>query len=53
LNALKSGIHARSHIIRGEDRAELEALTAAFLLQFLDGQNGNVLDSVYQDRSGF
>jgi hypothetical protein len=34
LNALKSGIHADSHIIRGEDPAELEALTAAFLLQF-------------------
>ena len=34
LNALKSGIHANSHIIRGEDPAELEALTAAFLLQF-------------------
>src|SRR5260370_4431731 len=34
LNALKSGIHADSHIIRGEDPAELEALTAAFLLEF-------------------
>jgi hypothetical protein len=34
LNALKSGIHAASHIIRGEDPAALEALTAAFLLQF-------------------
>src|SRR5713226_8953725 len=34
LNALKSGIHARSHIIPGEDPAELEALTAAFLLEF-------------------
>jgi len=34
LNALKSGIHAASHIIRGEDPAELESLTAAFLLQF-------------------
>ena len=32
LNALKSGIHAESHIIRGEDPAALEALTAAFLL---------------------
>jgi hypothetical protein len=32
LNALKSGIHAESHIIRGEDPDELEALTAAFLL---------------------
>jgi hypothetical protein len=31
LNALKSGIHASSHIISGEDPAELEALTAAFL----------------------
>jgi hypothetical protein len=34
LNALKSGIHAESHIIPGENRAELEALTAAFLLEF-------------------
>jgi hypothetical protein len=34
LNALKSGIHAASHIIQGEDPAALEALTAAFLLQF-------------------
>jgi hypothetical protein len=34
LNALKTGIHARSHIIPGEDPAALEALTAAFLLQF-------------------
>src|SRR5450755_1698093 len=34
LNALKSGIDAASHIIRGEDPAELESLTAAFLLQF-------------------
>jgi hypothetical protein len=32
LNALKSGIHANSHIIPGEDPAALEALTAAFLL---------------------
>ena len=32
LNALKSGIHAASHIIRGEDPAELEDLTARFLL---------------------
>ncbi|HXB66914.1 MAG TPA: hypothetical protein VNY05_01620 [Candidatus Acidoferrales bacterium] len=32
LNALKSGIHAGSHIIPGEDRTELEDLTAAFLL---------------------
>ena len=32
LNTPKSGIHAVSAIIRGEDRAELEALTAAFLL---------------------
>jgi hypothetical protein len=32
LNALKSGIHAESHIIRGEDPDALEALTAAFLL---------------------
>jgi hypothetical protein len=32
LNALKSGIHAETHIIRGEDPAELEDLTAAFLL---------------------
>src|SRR5438445_6441500 len=30
LNALKSGIDAWSHIIPGEDPAELEALTAAF-----------------------
>src|SRR5713101_4201522 len=35
LNALKSGIDAFSHIIPGEDPAELEALTAAFLLHFL------------------
>ena len=32
LNALKSGIHAESHIIRGEDPEALDALTAAFLL---------------------
>src|SRR5258707_14240936 len=34
LNALKSGIDAWSHIIPGEDPAELEALTAAFVLHF-------------------
>src|ERR1700726_2133338 len=34
LNALKSGIHARSQIIPGEDPAELEALTQEFLLHF-------------------
>src|SRR5471032_2564620 len=34
LNALKSGIHANSHISHGEDPAALDALTAAFLLQF-------------------
>src|SRR5450432_1803361 len=34
LNALKSGIHAASHIIRGEDPAALEALTAAFHIEF-------------------
>jgi len=34
LNALKSGIDAWSHIIPGEDPAELEALTARFLLHF-------------------
>jgi len=34
LNVLKSGIHANSHIIHGEDPAALDALTAAFLLQF-------------------
>src|SRR5437899_11352502 len=34
LNALKSGIDAWSHIITGEDPAELEALTAAFVLHF-------------------
>jgi hypothetical protein len=34
LNALKSGIDAWSHIIPGEDPAELEALTAAFLLHY-------------------
>jgi hypothetical protein len=34
LNALKSGIDAWSHIIPGEDPDELEALTAAFLLQY-------------------
>jgi hypothetical protein len=34
LNALKSGIDAWSHIIPGEDPAELEALTAQFLLHF-------------------
>ena len=32
LNALTSAIHAASHIVRGEDPTELEALTAAFLL---------------------
>jgi hypothetical protein len=30
-NALKSGIYAFSHVIRGEDPAELEALKAGFL----------------------
>src|SRR5690349_15718357 len=30
LNALKSGIDAWSHIVPGEDPAELQALTAAF-----------------------
>jgi hypothetical protein len=30
---LKSGIDAHSEIIRGEDPAELEALTAAFLIE--------------------
>ena len=35
LNALKSGIDAWSHIIPGEDPAELEALTAQFLLHFV------------------
>src|SRR5580765_6380030 len=34
LNALKSGIDAWSNIIPGEDPAELEALTAAFVLHF-------------------
>jgi hypothetical protein len=34
LNALKSGIDAWSHIIPGEDPAELEALTARFLLHY-------------------
>jgi hypothetical protein len=34
LNALKSGIDAWSHIIPGEDPAELEARTAAFMLHF-------------------
>ena len=34
LNALKSGIDAWSHIIPGEDPAELEALTAAFVRHF-------------------
>src|SRR6266852_531486 len=34
VNALKSGIDAWSHIIPGEDPAELEALTAAFLLHY-------------------
>ena len=34
LNALKSGIDAWSHIIPGEDPAELEALTAAFLQHY-------------------
>src|SRR6266852_644630 len=34
VNALKSGIDAWSHIIPGEDPAELEALTAAFVLHF-------------------
>jgi len=34
LNALKSGIDAWSHIIPGEDPAELEALTEQFLLHY-------------------
>jgi hypothetical protein len=34
LNALKSGIHAYSEIIKHEDPAELAALTAGFLLDF-------------------
>src|ERR1700732_1235215 len=34
LNALKTGIHAASHIIPGENPAALDALAAAFLLQF-------------------
>src|SRR5216684_2670976 len=34
LNALKSGIDAWSHIIAGEDPAELEALTEQFLLHY-------------------
>src|SRR6266851_8843406 len=34
LNALKSGIDARSHVIPGEDPAELEALTATYLLHY-------------------
>src|SRR6185369_17012940 len=34
LNALKSGIDAWSHIIPGEDPAELEALSAQYLLHF-------------------
>src|SRR6266705_645907 len=34
LNALKSGIDAWSHIIPGEDPAELEALTAQSLLHY-------------------
>jgi len=34
LNALKSGIDAWSHIIPGEDPAELEALTKQFLLHY-------------------
>src|SRR2546426_4641631 len=34
LNALKSGIDAWSHIIPGEDPAELEALTEQYLLHF-------------------
>jgi hypothetical protein len=34
-NAIKSGIHAKSLLIPGEDAAELEALTANYHLQFL------------------
>src|SRR2546425_8715122 len=34
LNALKSGIDAWSHIIPGEDPAELETLTEQFLLHY-------------------
>src|SRR6266851_750176 len=34
LNALKSGIDARSHVIPGEDPAELEAVTATSLLHY-------------------
>ena len=33
-NALKSGIYASSHVIPGEDPAELEALTAAYFHQY-------------------
>jgi hypothetical protein len=33
-NALKTGIHAKSHVIPGEDPAELEALTEAYHEQF-------------------
>jgi hypothetical protein len=34
LNALKSGLYASSHVIPGEDPAELEALTAAYFHQY-------------------
>ena len=34
LNALKSGIYASSHVIPGEDPAELEALTDAYFHQY-------------------
>jgi hypothetical protein len=34
MNALKSGIDAQSHIIRGEDQAQLEALTTEYLERF-------------------
>src|SRR5216684_2516147 len=35
MNALKSGIDAQSHIIPGEDAADLESLTAEYLERFL------------------
>ena len=34
MNALKSGVHAESEIIRGENAADLEALTAEYIERF-------------------
>jgi hypothetical protein len=48
LNALKSGIDACSEIIKHEDAAALEALTAAFLLRFhpADANESSLVDTL-------